>query len=176
MFLIQSCLSTASVSDFPKTSKTYDFNKIANSAINNGDKSYDSKTGFEYYLKTNITNDSIIISSIKAAFGTEKFSIEFIDTINGAIIGKRGIKTTGNEWNCISAVYFKKIPEGFDMYIKFKITQDLTGGWKRSYSEGQTFYQFSGGREDGAKQIGEIICKLLKNCLQSYTVSTMMKH
>ena len=152
--LFQGCLSTASLTDFPQSSKSYDFNKIADSEKTEKDKGWNSKTGFEYYMKTNVADDSIITQAITGAMKSEGFQIKFIDKNNGAILGKRGMRA--NEWNSVAGVYYAKFNEGYEIYVNCKITQDITGGWL----------------EDRAKKIGDKICELLKNCMQSYSVNT----
>ncbi|MES2765877.1 MAG: hypothetical protein V4642_08420 [Bacteroidota bacterium] len=152
--LIQSCISTARLKDFPQSARTFDFNKIANSRTAEKDDIRDSKTGFEYYLKTNILDDSLILHSIIDGLNDEGFSIKFIDENNGAVLAKRGMRA--NEWNSVAGVYYQKINDGFEIYVNCKITQDFTGGW----------------REDRAREIGEKICEFLKNCTTSYTVAT----
>ena len=152
--LIQSCLSTALLTDFPQSSKAFDFTKISNSKKSEKDNDRKSKTGSEYYLKTNISDDSLIINSIIGAMKSEGFTVKFNDKNNGAIVGDRG--TRANEWNSVSGVYFQKNLDGYEIYITCKITQDFTGGW----------------RDKSAIKIGEKICELLKNCIVSYSVKT----
>ncbi|HKR03311.1 MAG TPA: hypothetical protein VJY62_01640 [Bacteroidia bacterium] len=154
MILIQSCLSTAKLSEFPKSVTGFDFDKIANSKKTDKDHGWNVKTGFEYYLKTNVADDSVIVQAITGAMKSEGFKIEIADEDHGAILGERGMRA--NEWNSVAGVYYKKANEGYEMYVNCKITQDFTGGW----------------REDRAKKIGDKICELLKNCLQSYSVNT----
>jgi len=156
MILIQSCASTARLTDFPQSAKSYDFNKIANSKKTEEDKSWNKTTGFEYYLKTNITDSSLIVEAIAAALKSEEFVIKFIDDNQGAVLGERGLRA--NEWKSVAGVYFQKGDEGFEVYVNCKITQDFTGGW----------------REDRARKIGEKICLRLQDCLQSYSVNTRL--
>jgi hypothetical protein len=156
IILIQSCSSTARLSDFPKTAKEYNFDKIANSKKTQEDKSWNKKAGYEYYLQTNSKDDSLIIQAIIGALRSEGFLISFIHDKDGAIVGERGLQA--NEWKSVAGVYYQKNDEGFEVYVRCKITQDITGGW----------------REDRAKKIGEKICVLLKNCFQSYPVNTAM--
>ena len=152
---IQSCISTAQLSDFSKTSKSYNFSNISNSRKSANEKSYNFKTGFEYYIRTaNNVDSASIVSSIVGCLQNNGYSIKVMDTKNGAIIGKRGLRA--NEWNSIIGVYYQTGEEGYQIYIKNKITQDFTGGW----------------REDRAKKIGETICCKLNNCKESYTVDT----
>lgn len=154
---LQGCLSTARLSDFPKSSKGYDFNKIAASQKTDKDKGWNSKTGFEFYLKTNTADSSAIRQAITDALTGEGFQIKFIDENNGTILSERGLR--GNEWNSVAGVYYVKAGDGYEMYINCKITQDITGGI----------------RDDRVMRIGSKICELLKNCQQSYPVTTNAK-
>ena len=156
IILIQSCSSTARLTDFPKTAKEYDFDKIANSKKTQEDKSWNKKSGYEYYLQTNSKDDSVIIQAIDRAMRSEGFVIRLIDNTNGAVLGERGLQA--NEWKSVVGVYYQKNDDGFELYVRCKITQDVTGGW----------------REDRAQKIGEKICSFLKTCLQSYPVNTAM--
>ncbi len=152
IILIQSCLSVARLSDFPKTARGYDFNNIVAAKNVSTDKGWNKKTGLEYYIKTNVTVDSLIIRAITGAIESGGFTIEFLDKNTYAIIGKRGLRA--NEWKSVIGVYYKINNDVCEMYVKCKITQDFTGGW----------------RTDRAKKVGEIICRLPKSCDQSYTV------
>lgn len=152
--LTQGCLSTAHLSDFSKTASSIDFNKIANSKNNTTDKSWNSKTGFEYYIKTSSVDDSLVIQAIKGAIMSEGFTIKFLDKKTNTILAERGMRA--NEWNSVVGTYYKKVNDGFEVYVNCKITQDFTGGW----------------REDRARKIGDIICGMLKNCSQAYSVNT----
>jgi hypothetical protein len=155
--LVQGCLSTARLSDFSQTAKGYDFNIIAAAKKTSTDKGWNSKTGFEYYIKANVTEDSLIIKAITGAMMSEGFSIKLLDITNCAILGERGLKA--NEWNSVAGVYYQKNNDFCEMYINCKITQDFTGGW----------------REDRASKIGDIICRFLKSCEQSYSVNTSLQ-
>ena len=154
IILIQSCASTARLTDFPQSAKEYDFTKIANSKKTEEDKSWNKKTGYEYYLQTNISDNSLIVQAIAGALSSEGFVLKLTDETNGAVLAERGLR--GNEWKSVAGVYYQKNDAGYEVYVKCKITQDFTGGW----------------REDRARTIGEKICGLLKNCLQSYPVNT----
>jgi len=154
MTIIFGCASTARLSDFQKSPKEIDFNKIANSRKTDEDKSWNSKTGFEYYILTGTSGDSIIVQAINNAFKKNGYTIKYSDTDNGAILAERGLQA--NEWKSVAGVYYQKNGDGFEMYVRCKITQDITGGW----------------REDRAKQIGESICNFIHNCNQSYAVKT----
>ena len=154
MVFIQGCISTACLSDFSKSSKSYNFVNISNSRKGFNEKSWNSRTGFEYYISTDNIDSALIVSSIVGSLQKNGYSIKIKDTKNGTIIGKRGVRA--NEWNSITGVYYQKGEEGYQIYIKSKITQDFTGGWK----------------EDRARQIGEIICRKLNNCKESYSVDT----
>lgn len=68
-----------------------------------------------------------------------------IDKEQNKIIGKRGLRA--NEWNSITAVYYKSDRNRLQLYVNTKITQDITGGW----------------HENRAKKVGELIhIKLIK--------------
>ena len=154
---IQSCMTTAQLSDFSRTSDGLDFNEIAISKNDTTDAEWNGRTEFEYYIKTVVTVDSLIIKAIKSGLNSEKFSIKLNSKNNCTILGERGM--TFNEYNSIAGVYYQINSASSEIYINCKITQDMTGGW----------------REDRAKKIGLKICKLLNGCEQSYSVRTRWK-
>jgi hypothetical protein len=154
MFLIQSCLSTARLSDYPRSSEGYDFNKIANSKRTDKDKGWNSKTGFEYYLKTETVHDTTLIRAIIQSLREENYVIKHIDVEKGTILAKRGLEA--NEWKSVIAVYFQKNNAEIDLYVNCKISQDITGGWA----------------DNRAEKVGKGICLRLGSCKQSYPVRT----
>jgi hypothetical protein len=149
-----SCLSTARLSDFSQTAEKIDFMQIANSEKMELDKEWNSKTEFEYYLKLNTTNNSLIIQSIKDALFYNGYTIQFLDVNKKAVLAKRGLMA--NEWNSIIGIYFNVNNDESEIYINCKITQDITGGW----------------RDDRAAEIGQTICQFFKGCQQAYPVKT----
>jgi hypothetical protein len=147
---LQGCQSVARLSDFSPSAKIYDFDKIAASKLD-GKR---SKTESEFYIKMNLVTDSLISNSIIEALTSEGFDVKEIKLDNRAVLAERRMRA--NEWNSVAGIYYQKKLDGFEIYIRCKVTQDITGGWP----------------EDRAKKIGTRICLLLNNCVQSYSVLT----
>ena len=152
--LFQSCQSTARLSDFTPSAKAINFNKIAASKL----EGKGSKTESEYYIKTNSCTDSLLTWSIIRGLREENFTIKATEQENRAVFGERGMRA--NEWNAVAGVYYEKDVTGFQIYIRCKITQDFTGGF----------------REDRAMKIGSKICQYMGNCVNAYSVSTQTNY
>ena len=149
-----SCLSVAKLSDLPQTAEVINFNKIADSEQADIEKFWTFNTVSEYYIKSNSVNDSLIFNSLKTALINNGFSVKLMDRAKHTILAKSGLK--GNEWNTIVGIYYNIGSSESEIYIKCKITQDITGGL----------------REDRAKKIGDVICNMLENCKEAYRINS----
>jgi len=154
--LIQSCVSVAKLSDFPRTTDGLDFDKISTLKKLESDKSWNVKTGYEYYINSVVTNDSLIINAIRESLYESGYAIKNYNANFSVVIGERGLRA--NEWKSIAGIYYQINNEMSQIYIKCKITQDFTGGWS----------------ENRAEKIGKILCKKL-NCMESYPVNYIAK-
>ena len=149
--LMQSCVSVAKLSDFSRTAEGLDFDKVSTLKKSENDKSWNQKTGYEYYIKSEITDESLIVSAIREALYESGYDIKVYNGNSHTMIGERGLRA--NEWNSIIGVYYQISNEMTQIYIKCKITQDFTGGWK----------------EDRAEKVGKVVCEKL-GCMESYPV------
>jgi hypothetical protein len=160
---LQSCVSTAKISNLPKKETTEDFVKIANSKIAAKTKGWRFKSMFEYYCIINTTKDSLVNQAICNALIVNKFVVKSnIDNndftlsnekTGGIITGQRGLRSS--EWKSVTGVYYEKIGDRYQLYINCKITQDITGDCSSM---------------DEAQQIADQICYYLNGCEQSYPV------
>jgi hypothetical protein len=152
--VLQGCVSVARLSDFPKSAEEIDFNKIASSKIEGKGPKNDS----EYYIKTSDCTDSLIMYAITKVLNDEKFTFKIIEKANRVVLSERGMRA--NEWYSVVGVYYNKDSTGFQIYVRYKITQDITGGWSN----------------DRSKKIADKICSLLNKCTTGYSISTRQKH
>jgi hypothetical protein len=155
IFLFQSCLSTAKLSEYPKDAQTYDFSKIASSKKTDVDKKRNSKTNFEYYLKLEALADSSLIHAIVESLQEERYLIRYVDSQKGTILAERGLQA--NEWKSVMGVYFQRNDAEVEIYLRCKISQDITGGPK----------------DDRSEKVAKRICGKLGECKQSYSVKTI---
>ena len=133
--LLSSCLSTARLSDLPKTADDINFDTYAKKRdIQNDNSIWTFKTQNEYYLETSapITQETLI-KMIRQALMIRKYSLNTINVEDTRITASHGM--SGNEWSYVTGVYFKRTPEKTRIYIRTKITQDITGGLKNNLSE-----------------------------------------
>lgn len=154
--LSQSCVTTARMSDFSTSPGKEDFNVFSNSKRTDTNSNRNLKTGYEYYIESKITNDTVVIQAITNTLKKQGFKIKTVDKNRCAIIAKRGLRA--NEWKTIAGIYYQ-IENGITkIYIRSKITEDFTGGWRANRSE----------------KIGQEICKNI-DCIKSYAINTTPK-
>jgi hypothetical protein len=133
--MLSSCLSTARISDLPKTAGDIDFDRYAKELTKSSWAIWTFKTSTEYYLETSIpVSQDTLINIIQQALISRKYT-----TINppnseaGRITAIHGM--TANEWSYVTGIYYKLSPGKIQLYIRTKITQDITGGAKNNLSE-----------------------------------------
>jgi uncharacterized protein YcfL len=145
-FTLTGCISTAKLSDFSQTSASVDFTRLSKEFRITKTPFWTSKTSNEYYFEkeTNI-EEAALIEIIKKSLKANSYSIVVSNIEDDCIIGQRGM--VANEWSSITAVYYNVQPNKFKVYIKTKITQDITGGWRenRSMKVGQQIEQMIDG-------------------------------
>ena len=105
MFLGQNCISTATMSDLSNTASIYDFEMLSKSEYLDNEKDWSDRTMFEYYLKSNIVNDSVLLQAITGSLEAFDYKIKIKDLKERAIVGQRGLK--GNEWKSVVGVYYR---------------------------------------------------------------------
>lgn len=143
--ILAGCISTAKLSDFSHTSTTIDFDKLSREFKVTKTPFWTSKTSNEYYFENeNSIDEAKLIETIKSSLKSYSYSISVSNIENQCIIGKRGMMA--NEWNSITAVYYKIQQSKIQVYLNTKISQDFTGGW----------------RENRAMKVGQLIEKNLK--------------
>lgn len=152
LFAGPGCVATANLSDLPASAENIDFSKLPAAKIDATDKSWNKRTTFEYYVKTNTTDEEQVAVVIKSALAKDGFRIVASGGGSRSILAERPARA--NEWKTVIGAYYKPGAEGHEIYIKAKITQDITGGW----------------REDRAKNLADAICNSLNNCTASYSV------
>lgn len=140
MVLLSGCLSTAKLSDFSQTSSSVDFDKYAKEYKEASTPFWTLKTSNEYYFEKDLSvEENFVFDIVANSFKRLGYKIAFSDADGKCVIGKRGM--VANEWSSVTAVYYKYVSNRLQVYIKTKITQDITGGWK----------------ENRAKEVGRII-------------------
>jgi hypothetical protein len=129
--ILTGCLGTAKLSDFSQTSSSIDFDKLSKEFKLTKTPFWTSKTSNEYYFEKEIDIDEAqLLEAIKYALISYNYSIEVSNIENKCVIGKRGMMA--NEWSSITAVYYKIQSNKVQVYLKTKITQDITGGWNEN--------------------------------------------
>ncbi|HEX9510097.1 MAG TPA: hypothetical protein VF939_06415 [Puia sp.] len=132
--ILPSCLSTARLSDLPKTAGEINFDAYAKGLTEKSGAVWTFKTSSEYYLETSIpVPQDTLIKMIQRAFILRKYIINSANPDGACITGSHGM--TVNEWAYVTGVYYKLSPGKIQMYIRTKITQDITGGAKNNLSE-----------------------------------------
>jgi len=133
--ILPSCLSTAKLSDLPKTADDINFDAYAKGITQNAKGIWTFKTSTEYYLETSIPmTRETLVKIIKQALYTRNYKVNpFVTAADNRITASHGMSV--NEWSYVTGVYFKISPEKAQIYIRTKITQDITGGVKNNLSE-----------------------------------------
>ncbi|MEO5890783.1 MAG: hypothetical protein ABIQ31_11045 [Ferruginibacter sp.] len=142
LVILSSCKSVARISDFSATAADIDFNKYSAEYKGDNVPSWMAETSSEYYFEIGKLLDEKDLSDIiHYALKQKRYAISKSDAANDCIIGKRGM--VANEWSSITGVYYKLNggENRMQVYVKTKITQDFTGGWK----------------ENRAKKVGQLI-------------------
>ena len=130
-----SCLGTARISDLPKTADEINFDAYSKKPMKKSGGIWTFKTTTEYYLEipAALSQDSLMDILIEA-LRTRKYAR--IDP--PAYEGSRITATHGatmNEWAYVTGIYYRLSPGKVQLYIRTKITQDITGGAKNNLSE-----------------------------------------
>lgn len=125
------CVSMAKISDFSQTSTSIDFDKLSKEFKIAKTPFWTLNSSNEYYFEkeTNI-EEGKLIETIKNGLRSYNYSIPVSNLENKCIIGKRGM--VANEWNSITAIYYRIQPNKIQVYLNTKISQDITGGWKEN--------------------------------------------
>ena len=141
------CVSVARVSDFSKTAGGLNFEELAERNYDRKDAIWNEKTGFEYFLEVEKVHEDDLIGGVTRALEHLGYAILYSDKEHRTIIGQRGLQA--NEWSSVAGVYYRPTGEHFQIYIRNKITQDFTGGW----------------RDNRAQKIAQAICRQLGTCV-----------
>ena len=132
--LLFSCLSTARLSDLPKTANDINFDAYAKGETQNAQGIWTFKTQNEYYLETSVpVTQETLIKMIRQALLMRNYKLNTINVEDTRVTASHGM--SANEWSYVTGIYFKRTPEKTRIYIRTKITQDITGGLKYNLSE-----------------------------------------
>lgn len=131
--ILSSCLGTAKLSDLPKTADEINFDVYAKGVTQSGGI-WSFRTSTEYYLETStpLIQDTLR-TIIRQALISRKYGINSDTPDKGCITASHAM--TANEWYYVTGVYYKLSPGKTQLYIRTKITQDITGGAKNNLSE-----------------------------------------
>jgi hypothetical protein len=149
-----SCVTVAKISDLPSNSESIDFSKIALMKKTKKDKAWNSKKEYEYYICTPVNSPEKIMASILKGLQLEEYAVNRQSLLNGVVLAERGLRA--NEWNSVAGIYFIVTEKEAHIYIRCRITQDITGGW----------------RNDRAREIGDAICLQLGGVKNAYPVKS----
>lgn len=144
--ILNSCVSVAKISDFPKASNQVDFNKYSKEYKEKQEPFWTAETSNEYYFEKNkVISETDLRFIILAGLKDNGYRSYGLNQQNDCVLAKRGLRA--NEWNSITGVYYQldNKDQNIQIYINTKITQDITGGW----------------RENRAKKIGIVIEKMI---------------
>jgi hypothetical protein len=134
ILILPSCLSTARLSDLPKSADDINFDAYAKGETQNARGIWTFKTSNEYYLETSVpVTQETIIKMIRQALLVRNYKLNTISVEATRVTASHGMSV--NEWAYVTGVYFKRSPEKMRIYIRTKITQDITGGAKNNLSE-----------------------------------------
>jgi hypothetical protein len=147
LFLAGGCVSEARLSDFQTTSKGIDFDALSQRDYDSKTAVWTEKSGYEYYLEVKKISETDLINGITAALKDLHYVIKTSNPAEKVIVARRGIEA--NEWASVVGVYFQPKGDRYQVYIRNKITQDFTGGW----------------RDNRAKKIAMAICGKLDGCI-----------
>ena len=148
MFFFNGCLSIAKISDFPLENKPIDFDKQSVRNYDNGSLKWTFKTGSEFYFEIKQIDEIELVNYMKMGIQSVNYKIKIIDTLNNVIIAKRGLRA--NEWKSIFGIYYKENSDCYQIYIKNKVTQDITGGFNFNR----------------AKELADQICIFSNKCIE----------
>ena len=151
LVLLSGCVSQARLSDFQTTSQGIDFDAMSQRDYDSKSAVWTEKSGYEYYIEVQKVSDADIARGITAALNDLHFVIKSSNPEAGAIVARRGIHA--NEWASVVGVYYRLKGDRFQIYIRNRITQDVTGGW----------------RENRGKKIADAICAKLNGCIDLHT-------
>jgi hypothetical protein len=129
--ILTGCVSMAKLSDFSQTSNSIDFDKLSKEFKLTKTPFWTLKTSNEYYFeKDTHIEEAKLIETIKNGLRSYNYSIPVSNLENKCIIGQRGM--VANEWNSITAIYYRLQPNKIQVYLNTKISQDITGGWREN--------------------------------------------
>ena len=87
-----------------------------------------------YYIEQNKSvYEKLLITLIEKALTKTGYTIKTSSIENKCVIGKRGLEM--NEWGSVTGVYYIATTDKVQIYIKTKITQDITGGFKNNIAK-----------------------------------------
>ena len=147
LILLSGCVSQARLSDFQKTSQGIDFDAMSQRDYDGKSAVWTEKSGYEYYIEVQKINETDLLHGITAALNDLHFVIKSSNPDGSAIVARRGIHA--NEWASVVGIYYRLKGDRYQIYIRNRITQDVTGGW----------------RENRGKKIADAICAKLNGCI-----------
>lgn len=125
--ILSSCISTARISDFSSDSASIDFEKYTTEYKSTATPYWMSKKENEYYFEVNKSiSKEKITNLIELSLLHFNYSINKKNVDSNCYVGIKGMGL--NEWRIITGIYFKQENDITKVYIKSKITQDITGG------------------------------------------------
>src|SRR5689334_16277311 len=90
--LMTGCVSTARVSDFPKSADDVNFEELAKRDYNRKDALWNEQTAFESFLQVEKIQEEDLVSGVNRALWGLGFQTKFSDKQKRALIFKRGLR------------------------------------------------------------------------------------
>ena len=131
--LCSSCLHRVSQDLFPATSSDIDYTAVKQ---RHHDRNANLKRGAqqEYYFELpKKIEETQLIDVVKQVLIENRFKDFKVDIEGNRVLGERGM--TANEWNSICSVYYEMNDENYRVYVLFKMTQDMFGGFEVNKAE-----------------------------------------
>lgn len=125
--LLTGCASVARESDFETDSAQIDFSAMKNEAKKLQSNGFWTNQGTNYYFfEVGTSNAKLIINNLKSLISSKGYEVSRFDEERYVVIGKK-IDWVW-DWYSIIGAYVQRSGDHASIYIKVRITQDVTGG------------------------------------------------
>lgn len=139
------CVHIAKTEDLPVSANDIRFDEIAKKAAR-PDGGWNLQTDYEHYFEVDGTTADALHAGLEEALKRASYKAVRSDKAARTVIAQRSI--TMAEWSSVAGAYYQASGNGFQVYIKNAITQDITGSW----------------RENRAKVIADTLCTEVMAC------------
>src|SRR5690349_7028641 len=105
--LMTGCVSTARVSDFPKSADELKFDELAMRDYNRKDALWNEQTAFESFLQVEKIREDDLVSGVNKAMWGLGFETKYSDQQKRALIFRRGLRA--HEWSTVAGIYYHPV-------------------------------------------------------------------